>query len=75
MQSMVTSDAHAHSIPVLSPISVLRLPAVCNAAGISISTLRRLIKAGYGPRIIQLSERCIGIRRCDFDEWLASRSR
>ncbi|MHC1999582.1 helix-turn-helix transcriptional regulator [Methylobacterium sp. CM6241] len=72
---MVTGDAHTHSIPSSNTTTVLRLPAVCTAAGVSMSTLRRLIKAGCGPRIIQLSERCIGIRRCDLEEWLASRSR
>lgn len=54
---------------------VLRLPAVCKAASVSLSTLRRLMRAGRGPRIIQLSDRLIGVRRADLDDWLNSRSR
>ncbi|MGU3358907.1 helix-turn-helix transcriptional regulator [Methylobacterium sp. M6A4_1b] len=54
---------------------VLRLPAVCEAASVSLSTLRRLMRAGRGPRIIQLSDRLIGVRRVDLDDWLNSRSR
>ena len=54
---------------------VLRLPAVCKAASVSRSTLRRLMRAGRGPRIIQLSDRLIGVRRADLDDWLNSRSR
>ena len=55
--------------------AVLRLPTACTAAGVSLSTLRRLIRAGRGPRVIQLSDRLIGIRRIDLDDWLTSRSR
>lgn len=54
---------------------VLRLPAVCEAASVSLSTLRRLMRAGRGPRVIQLSDRLIGVRRADLDDWLTSRSR
>ncbi|GJE45865.1 helix-turn-helix transcriptional regulator [Methylobacterium soli] len=54
---------------------VLRLPVACEAASLSLSTLRRLIRAGRGPRVIQLSDRLIGIRRADLDDWLTSRSR
>lgn len=75
MPSMMTGDARAQSIPMSNTNIVLRLPAVCQAAGLSLSTLRRLIAAGRGPRVIQISDRLIGVRRVDLDDWLTSRSR
>jgi predicted DNA-binding transcriptional regulator AlpA len=43
-------------------------------AGISIATLRRLIKSGDGPVITRLSVRRLGIRVSHGDEWLDARS-
>ncbi|WP_147026074.1 helix-turn-helix transcriptional regulator [Methylobacterium oxalidis] len=59
--------------PTVAARGVLRFSTACQECGLSVSTMRRLIRAGRGPRILQLSERRIGIRRTDLDEWLTSR--
>ncbi|MCC0805954.1 helix-turn-helix domain-containing protein [Methylobacterium sp. W2] len=65
------------TLPMKSPTSaaraVLLFQTACDEARISVSTMRRLMKAGRGPRMIRLSERRIGIRRADLDDWLKSR--
>ena len=71
---LVLMITHDHSRTLL-PSAVVRFQAACEQAGISPSTMRRLIHDGRGPRIIQLSERRIGVRRADLDEWLSSRFR
>lgn len=52
---------------------VVSFAAACEAANLSISTMRRLVRNDRGPRILKLSDRRIGIRRSDLDEWLNSR--
>jgi predicted DNA-binding transcriptional regulator AlpA len=37
-------------------------------------TLRRLRRAGTGPRHVRLTEVAIGYRRADLDAWLESRA-
>lgn len=54
---------------------ILNFNAACEAANLSASTMRRLVKAGHGPRILRLSERRIGIRRDDLDEWINRRTK
>ena len=46
----------------------------CERAGISLSTGRRLVAAGVGPRVTRLSERRIGVRERDHLAWLDARS-
>lgn len=41
-------------------------------AGLSTATLRRRCKDGRGPTLLRLSERRLGIRRCNLDAWLES---
>jgi len=43
------------------------------AIGISQWTLRRMIRAGTGPKVIKLSPRRLGIRDSAWREWIASR--
>jgi predicted DNA-binding transcriptional regulator AlpA len=43
-------------------------------AGISVSTLRRLIDAGDGPVVTKLSPRRLGIRVSHGDAWLDARA-
>lgn len=65
-----------HTVPageVRPNAHVVNFNAACEAANLSVSTMRRLVKAGRGPRILRLSERRIGIRRDDLDEWINSR--
>lgn len=70
MQSMTTG---AMSAPT-NPTVVISFAAACEAANLSISTMRRLVRDDRGPRILKLSDRRIGIRRSDLDQWLASRA-
>jgi predicted DNA-binding transcriptional regulator AlpA len=44
-------------------------------AAISVRTAYELLKAGQGPRVVDLSENRIGIRVCDHRAWLAARTR
>jgi predicted DNA-binding transcriptional regulator AlpA len=55
-------------------INVIPFKTACETANLSVSTMRRLIQAGRGPRLLKLSTRRIGIRHCDLDRWLAERS-
>jgi predicted DNA-binding transcriptional regulator AlpA len=43
--------------------------------GLSVPTLRRVIAAGNGPPLIQLSPRRQGIRESHLNEWLSGRLR
>jgi predicted DNA-binding transcriptional regulator AlpA len=43
--------------------------------GISLPTLRRLISAGEGPQITQLSARRVGVRDSHGQQWLEERAR
>jgi predicted DNA-binding transcriptional regulator AlpA len=52
---------------------VLRFAEVAEAAGISISTLRREIARGNGPEVVVLSPRRKGVRIDDYRRWLARR--
>lgn len=69
MRSMTMGDASVTP----SERAVIRFQAACQEAGVSVSTMRRLLKAGRGPRVIRLSERCLGVRRADLDAWLIAR--
>jgi predicted DNA-binding transcriptional regulator AlpA len=53
--------------------AVLKKHEAAKVAGISTSTLERLIAAGNGPRVLRMSPRRVGIRKVDLDAWLASR--
>lgn len=57
----------------LNPRAVIRLPAVAAELGIHPDTLRKLCRAGKGPRLLRLSTRCYGVRRADLESWLESR--
>lgn len=72
-QSMTTGEVRPNEIPMTDRI-VLRFADACEAAGVSINTMRRLVKAGRGPRVVRLSERRIGIRRSDLDAWIEGRT-
>jgi excisionase family DNA binding protein len=53
--------------------AVLKKREAAKIAGISISTLERLIAAGKGPRVLRMSARRVAIRKTDLDVWLATR--
>jgi predicted DNA-binding transcriptional regulator AlpA len=54
--------------------AVLPLAAVAKAANISLSTLRREIERGTGPKVTRLSCRRLGVRLVDLRQWLEERS-
>jgi predicted DNA-binding transcriptional regulator AlpA len=53
---------------------VMTFAEVAHAAGISLSTLRREISRGTGPKVISLSPRRRGVRSTDYNSWLDSRT-
>lgn len=59
----------------LNQFRVLTFAQWCALNGISPATGRRLIKAGRGPALIQLSDRRIGITIGANAEWQAARAR
>jgi predicted DNA-binding transcriptional regulator AlpA len=54
---------------------VLSFAHWCELNGFSLSTGRRILASGTGPRVLQLSARRIGIKVADNRAWQASRSR
>jgi predicted DNA-binding transcriptional regulator AlpA len=54
--------------PMLDPI--LSIAEIAKLLGVSIATVRRGIRAGSGPRVVQLSPRRIGVRHSDFQAHL-----
>jgi predicted DNA-binding transcriptional regulator AlpA len=55
--------------------SVRSLAEFAALANVSLATLRRLIAAGDGPPITQISPRRIGIRDSHGQAWLDARTR
>jgi predicted DNA-binding transcriptional regulator AlpA len=53
---------------------VLTLDAVAKVADFSLSTLRREIQRGRGPKICRISERRVGVRAGDLQRWLEERT-
>jgi predicted DNA-binding transcriptional regulator AlpA len=62
-------------LPVAHRDRVLNFRQWCDLNGISKATGRRIIAAGEGPPVLQLSARRIGIRESDNAAWQASRAR
>ena len=57
------------------PKKILRLPAVLDRVGLGKTAVYAAIRRGDFPRPIKLSERAVGWRRIEIDEWLADRPR
>jgi excisionase family DNA binding protein len=55
------------------PKTVLTVNQAAERLGVSPRTLRRWSQSGEGPRMIKLSERRIGVRQRDLDDWLEQR--
>lgn len=49
---------------------ILRLGSVLERTGLSRSTLYRKIERGSFPAQVRISERCIGWRESDVEQWL-----
>jgi predicted DNA-binding transcriptional regulator AlpA len=52
------------------PDRVRSLREVAQLANMSLSTLRRVIKNGHGPKVLQVSPRRSGVTDLDFLIWL-----
>jgi hypothetical protein len=70
-----TQRQHAFEQHSLEDDRVLTFAEWCSLNKIGQRTGRRIIKSGKGPRVLQLSERRIGIRIGDNRRWQASRAR
>ena len=57
------------------PDPVLSIAEIAMLLGVSIATVRRGIRAGCGPRVVQLSPRRIGVRQSDFEAHLEAHLR
>lgn len=49
---------------------ILRLKAVLDRTGLSRSTLYRKVERGSFPQQVRISERCVGWREIDIEQWL-----
>lgn len=70
----LSSRLRIEPLPMTNLNAVLNFRAACEASSLSVSTMRRLVRDGRGPRVLKLSDRRIGIRSADLAEWLASRA-
>lgn len=57
-------------MPAETASRILRLNTVLDRTGLSRSTLYRKIERGAFPEQVQISERCVGWRESDVDQWL-----
>lgn len=55
-------------------MSVLRLPAVCAAVGLSKSTIHFLVQQGQFPAPVKLSSRASGWPSDEVEEWVHAKS-
>lgn len=67
-------------MPDITPVSdfyenrILSLTDVARLANLSLSTLRREIQRGTGPKTIKISCRRVGVRQADVRLWLIRQS-
>ncbi|MAE90022.1 MAG: AlpA family transcriptional regulator [Pelagibaca sp.] len=52
---------------------VLRLPDVCARIGLKRASIYKMMAADKFPRPIKLTERSVGWRLSDLEQWLAER--
>ena len=57
-------------MPAETASRILRLNSVLDRTGLSRSTLYRKIERGSFPMQVRISERCIGWRESDVEQWL-----
>lgn len=74
-QSNPTLDRELELARALDDARVMTIRQWCEINGFSIWTGHRLIKAGRGPTITQISDRRIGITVGENRRWQASRAR
>jgi len=52
----------------------LSLAEVAALDGVSMSTFKRIVKSGEGPRLTRISQRRWGIRQSDYESHCAARA-
>ena len=57
-------------MPAETASRILRLNTVLDRTGLSRSTLYRKVGRGTFPAQVQISERCIGWREAEVEQWL-----
>jgi predicted DNA-binding transcriptional regulator AlpA len=66
----------SHSPPLtVNDLRCITVPQFAELVGFSHMTAKRLIRAGKGPPVVQLSTKRIGIRLVDALRWQQSRIR
>ena len=53
---------------------IMTFVEVAEAAGVSLSTLKREISRGTGPKVVSISTRRKGVQITDYNIWLESRT-
>jgi hypothetical protein len=69
----VTDHADVMSAAIAQQLGcdrVMSFPTWCVLAGVSLTTGKRLVASGRGPKLTHMSERCIGVRVSHHHEWL-----
>jgi predicted DNA-binding transcriptional regulator AlpA len=61
--------------PLTTPDRILTFDQFCSLNSLGRNTAKRLIAAGNGPAVVQLSPRRIGIRVSDNSKWQDARIR
>jgi predicted DNA-binding transcriptional regulator AlpA len=61
--------------PPLDDLKVLTIKQFAAICGISVSSAKKLLWLGQGPKTIQLTKRRVGIRVVDLRKWQESRAR
>jgi prophage regulatory protein len=56
-------------------MQILKLLQVSGLTGISRSTIYSLMQRGHFPQSVKLTERRVGWRSTDIDDWIKSRHR
>jgi predicted DNA-binding transcriptional regulator AlpA len=59
----------------LDDARVLTIPQFAEVCGFSIWTAQRLLKAGRGPRLTQISDRRVGVTLGNLRRWQQARER
>jgi predicted DNA-binding transcriptional regulator AlpA len=67
-------DVRAYPVANHGPLAVVSENEAARLLSVSVSTLRRLRRRGLAPRVVFLSERRLGYRIGDLEQWLEARA-
>jgi hypothetical protein len=74
-QSDPVLDREIELARAVDDLRVMTIPEWCKVAGFSVWTGKRLLAAGKGPKLTQISDRRVGITVGHHRQWLAGRVR